>query len=91
MWFPKSDRVGLMNSLNIEKDSGALTSIMWFNDYPLEINIDEGIQLLKAIELYALSCYNITAMHRATVKNFKTVKEVKSFDVTKDYPQMLNL
>jgi hypothetical protein len=67
VWLDKSTRVGLMNSLNIEKSSGKATSTLWFGNIKLTINTDAAIQMLSSLELYALSCYNKTAEHKVNV------------------------
>lgn len=66
-WLDKSTRVGLVNSISIEKAAGRDTSTLWFNGQQLSIPCDVALQLLSSIELYALACYNITAAHKAEI------------------------
>lgn len=89
VWLSKADRVGLMNSINIEKASGRETSILWFGGVKLEINCDTAIQLLSALELYALECYNITASHKASVLALESIEEINAYDYTIGYPEKL--
>lgn len=89
VWLSKADRVGLMNSINIEKASGRETSILWFGGVRLEINCDTAIQLLSALELYALECYNITASHKASVLALESIEEINAYDYTIGYPEKL--
>ena len=91
VWLNKDTRVGLMNSLNIEKSSGKEISVLWFGTIKLEINIDAAIQMLGAIELYALECYNKTAEHKQNVEKLTSVEAVKKYDFTIGYPDKLNL
>lgn len=91
VWLNKDTRVGLMNSLNIEKSSGKEISTLWFGTIKLEINIDAAIQMLGAIELYALECYNKTAEHKQNVEKLTSVEAVKKYDFTIGYPNKLNL
>jgi hypothetical protein len=56
-----------MNSLSIEKSSGKETSTLWFGNIKLTINTDTAIQMLSALELYALECYNKTAEHKLNI------------------------
>lgn len=91
VWLNKDTRVGLMNSLNIEKSSGKEISTLWFGTIKLEINIDAAIQMLGAIELYALECYNKTAEHKQNVEKLTSVEAVKKYDFTIGYPDKLNL
>lgn len=90
VWLDKSTRVGLMNSLNIEKLSGKEISTLWFGNIKLEINTDAAIQMLSALELYALECYNKTAEHKVNIQNMNSVEEVVNYDFTEGYPDKLN-
>lgn len=90
VWLTKDTRVGLMNSLSIEKDSGKETSTLWFNNICLTINCDAAIQMLSSLELYALECYNKTAQHKVAVGALTSVSEVKNYDYTSGYPEKLS-
>ena len=78
-----------MNSISIEKSSGKEQTTIWINDTPIILNCDAAIQMLNSIELYALSCYNVTANHKSNVCNLSIIEEVYNYDYTKDYPQKL--
>ena len=90
VWLNKDTRVGLMNSLTIEKNSGKEESTLWFNNICITINCDAAIQMLSALELYALACYNVTAEHKVAVENLTSLEEVKSYDYTTGYPEKLS-
>lgn len=90
VWLDKDTRVGLMNSLTIEKNSGKETSTLWFNDICININCDAAIQMLSSLELYALECYNRTAEHRVEVKALQDVEDIDSYDYTEGYPEKLS-
>lgn len=89
VWLDKATRVGLMNSTTIAKVAGQETTTLWLGDIKLEVDCDKAIQLLSALEMYALKCFNVTAAHKAAVAELKTIKEVEAFDVTADYPKQL--
>lgn len=89
VWLDKATRVGLMNSTTIAKAAGQETTTLWLGDVKLEVDCDKAIQLLSALEMYALECFNVTAAHKAAVAELKTIKEVEAFDATADYPQQL--
>lgn len=91
VWLSKADRVGLMNSIGIEKASGREVSTLWFGGVKLEINCDTAIQLLSALELYALECYNVTASHKANIQALTTQEDVESYDYTIGYPDKLEI
>ena len=89
IWLDKATRVGLMNSTTIAKASGQETTTLWLGGAKLVVDCDKAIQLLSALEMYALECFNVTAAHKSAVAELKTIKEVEAFDVTADYPQQL--
>ena len=89
VWLDKATRVGLMNSTTIAKAAGQQTTTLWLVGLKLVVDCDKVIQLLSALEMYALECFNVTAAHKAAVAELKTIKEVEAFDVTADYPQQL--
>lgn len=91
VWLDKATRVGLMNSTTIAKAAGQQTTTLWLGDVKLEVDCDKAIQLLSALEMYALECFNVTAAHKAAVAELKTIKEVEAFDVTADYPSQLKM
>ena len=89
VWLDKSTRVGLMNSLTIEKNAGKETSTLWLGNLKLDISPDAAIQMLSALELYALNCYNVTAEHKAKVKAMVNIDSINSYDYTIGYPEKL--
>lgn len=89
VWLDKATRVGLMNSTTIAKAAGQETTTLWLGGIKLEVECDKAIQLLSALEMYALECFNVTAAHKKAVSELKTIKEVEAFDVASDYPQQL--
>ena len=90
-WLDKATRVGLMNSTTIAKAAGQETTTLWLGDVKLVVGCDKAIQLLSALEMYALECFNVTSAHKAAVAELKTIKEVEAFDVTADYPKQLEM
>lgn len=88
-WLPKADRVGLQNSLTIEKNAGKEESTMWFNGVCYTVEIDKALAMLSQIELYALECYNVTAQHKANISKLTNIIEVEAYDYTVGYPEKL--
>lgn len=95
VWLDKATRVGLMNSISIEKQQRKATTTLWFSVggemHRFEIDVDRAIAMLSALEMYALECYNVTARHIANVSRLDTVKEIGDYDHTQGYPQRLTL
>ena len=90
MWLPKEKRVGLVNSTTTEKKAGRETTTLWHDGVRYELPVDAALQMLAALELYALECYNVTEAHKADIKALTTVEEVVAYDYTADYPEKLN-
>ena len=90
VWLSKDTRVGLMNSVTIEKNSGKEQSTVWFNGICITINCDAAIQMLSSLELYALACYNRTAQHRLAVSQLTDISKVQAYDYTAGYPDKLS-
>ena len=91
VWLDKATRVGLMNSTQIVKAMGQKTTTLWFGGMQIEVNCDKAIQLLSALEMYALECFNVTAAHKKAVAELNTVEEVLEYDYTQGYPEQLKM
>lgn len=91
VWLDKATRVGLMNSTTIAKAMGQPTTTLWLGDVKLVVECDKAIQLLSALEMYALECFNTTAAHKKAVAEMGTVEEVLGYDYTAGYPKMLEM
>lgn len=89
VWLSKADRVGLQNSLAIEKNAGKAETTLWFEGKPITIEIDKAIAILNAVELYALECYNVTARHKAEIEAKILKFDVDNYDFKTGYPEML--
>ena len=90
MWLPKETRVGLVNSITIEKNAGKEVTGLWHDGVRYELPVDTALQMLAALELYALECYNVTAAHKAAVSALESVEDIVAYDYTTNYPEKLN-
>ena len=91
VWLDKATRVGLMNSTTIAKAAGQETTTLWLGGLKLVVDCDKAIQLLSALEMYALECFNVTASHKAAVGELRTIGEVEAYDYKAGYPKMLEM
>ena len=91
VWLDKATRVGLMNSTTIAKAAGQQTTTLWLGGIKLVVDCDKAIQLLSALEMYALECFNVTASHKQAVSELTTVEEVEAYDYKAGYPKMLEM
>jgi hypothetical protein len=90
IWLDKDTRVGLVNSIGIEKESGRINTTLWYNAEKYVIPVDDALNMLNQLELYALDCYNVTQSHIAAVKGLSTVQQVESYNYKTGYPEQLN-
>lgn len=91
VWLDKATRVGLMNSTSITKAMGQPTTTLWLGESKMEVPCDTAIQLLSALEMYALECFNVTAAHKKAVSELATIEEVEKYDITAGYPAQLKM
>lgn len=91
VWLDKATRVGLMNSTNIAKAMGQDTTTLWLGEAKMVVDCDKAIQLLSALEMYALECFNVTAAHKKAVTEMTTLEDVLGYDYTGGYPQKLTM
>lgn len=91
VWLDKATRVGLMNSTAIAKNMGQEKTTLWLGSYQLEVDCDKAIQLLSALEMYALECFNVTAAHKKAVSELDNIEAVLTYDYKSGYPEKLKM
>ena len=89
-WLNKSTRVGLMNSISIERESGRSETTIWLDDAKLVLSIEKAIDMLQRIELYALACYNTTQGHINAINLLETKEEIEAYNFKTGYPGKLS-
>ena len=91
VWLDKATRVGLMNSTTIAKSMGQEKTTLWLGSYQLDVECDKAIQLLSALEMYALECFNVTAAHKKAVSELDNIEVVLTYDYKSGYPDKLKM
>lgn len=91
LWLDKATRVGLVNSVSAEKRNGGEVTDLWFGTVRVRLPADDALAMLDKIELYAKSCYNVTARHLAQVEDMDCLESLRQFDIKADYPPCLDL
>lgn len=89
VWLDKATRVGLANSIAIEKTAGKTETTLYLNGIALTIGIEQAQQILATLELYALDCYRKTEEHKATINALSIIEDVEKYDITLGYPEKL--
>ena len=85
-WFNKSTRVGLANSINIEREVGRSKTNIWLGDTLFIL----PIEMLCQLELYALTCYNVTQGHINIINQLETKESIEFYDFRIGYPKKLS-
>ena len=91
VWLDKATRVGLMNSTTIAKAAGQETTTLWLGGAKLVVDCDKAIQLLSALEMYALECFNVTESHKKAVSELMSLEDVEVYEYKAGYPKMLEM
>lgn len=89
LWLDKATRVGLVNSITIEKNSNRSETCLWFGKHHIKMGINVALEALSQLELYALECYNVMALHLVQIEQCNSVDELRSFNISSDYPEIL--
>ena len=88
-WLDKATRVGLMNSINVTQRTGGQKIELWLGKYKLELDCNKAIELLSKIEMYAMNCFNVTALHKKQVSEFSNIEDFLNYDYKSGYPDKL--
>lgn len=89
IWLDKSTRAGLILRFNAEMGFGKTETSLWYNGMEFKLPIDNAIQMLYAIEVYASQCYDNTQKHLSIIKGLETKEEIEAYDYMSDYPEPL--
>ena len=89
-WLNKSTRVGLMNSIIIEKGTGRTETSIWLNNTLFILPIERAIEMLQQLELYALACFETTQKHTKAISQLETKEEIETYSFKTGYPRKLN-
>lgn len=96
MWLSKEMRVGLVNSITIEQKAQEAEGVelpmtsLWYGTMKIDLPCNLALQMLSALELYALGCYNWTAKLKSDVEGMDKVCDILNFDYTIGYPEPLH-
>ena len=91
LWLDAQTRQTLRISVESYRDMGYDTVTKWFNGQRFTFPTDSWIDMLNALEIYAAEALNITEMHRTAVMQLETLEEIEAYDITTNYPEVLNL
>lgn len=90
-WLDKETRVGLMNSVTIEKAAGFEKTTLWLDTKSFTLPVDTAIGFLYQLELYAKQCYNKTAEHKYNISLLNNPDEILEYNYKEGYPEKLSI
>lgn len=85
-WWDKATRVGLMNSIAIERASGRSETNIWLGDTLFVLPVEKAIYMLQQLELYALVCFDTTQRHTKAIQQLETKEEIEAYNFKTGYP-----
>ena len=88
-WLTPEQRANYKNSLDSAELLGMEAVHPVLNGIEIELQIDVAKVALAKIQIYADSCYGVTATHKATINSLTTVKEVEEYNYKVGYPEKL--
>ena len=68
---------------------GSNTTSLWYNDVKYELSLDNAMNMLTALEIYASACYDNTQYHISEVKKMTNVEDLKNYNYRIGYPEKL--
>ena len=89
MWLPLEERKSMRQSLIALKAMGVEEFTYWMGLIPITMPVEQFEQILNALEVYALRCYNVTAMHKSEVMTMP-IDDVVTYDYKAGYPDKLS-
>ena len=89
MWLDKSTRVGLMLRFQSENAMGIKTTSLWYGNESYELPIENAMQMLYLLEMYASNCYDNTQRHIANVANLENIEDIENYNYFEGYPDKL--
>ena len=90
-WANKAERNDLKNAVRDYVAMGRTEYRLDLRDKGISITLpcELLLQMMAALEVYAIECYNKTTDHNYAIKALATLEEVKSYDYKVGYPEKL--
>ena len=85
MWLTPPERTNYLLTVEAAKEDN-LDYILFKG---LQLPIEQVISALKAINLYAMQCTNVTEYHISTVMMLNSALDIENYDFTTGYPTKL--
>ena len=80
-----------MRRFEAEKASGVENTTLWYGINKFNLTVDNAINMLNSIEVYACKCYDTTSSHKAAVEALTSIEDVNNYNYKTGYPDKVNL
>lgn len=90
-WASKTERNDLKNAVRDYLSMGRTEYRLDLRDKGISITLpcELLLQMMAALEVYAIECYNKTTDHNYAIKALETLEEVDAYDFKVGYPEKL--
>lgn len=90
-WANKAERSSLKSAVQDYMSLGRETYRLDLREVGVSVDIvcEKLLQMLSALEVYAIDCYNKTTDHIYAVNALTTVEEIEAYDYKVGYPEKL--
>ena len=85
-WIAPDERANYILTLQGAKRLGVETVTFLGQTIP----VDNALQMLDAVNLYAMQCVGVTESHAAAIRAKKKIETVDAYDFTTGYPEKLS-
>ena len=89
IWLDKATRAGLMLRFQAEQAVGKSNTSLWYNGFEFKLTLNNAMQMLYAVEVYASACYDNTQRHIYNVNIINDIDSLKEYDYKDGYPEKL--
>lgn len=89
VWLDKATRAGLKLRFEAEIAVGKTNTTLWHNNRKFSLTLDNAIQMLYAIEVYASACYDNTQQHLTNIEALTTIEAIETYNIEVGYPDKL--
>ena len=90
MWFDKNERSAIRHGVESCEGSGMETYSIWYGGKEYTLPTAVCRQMLNAVEIYAIRCFDTTERHKANVAALATLEEIENYNYREGYPEQLN-
>lgn len=90
MWFDKNERSAIRHGVESCEGSGMETYSIWYGGKEYTLPTAVCRQMLNAVEIYAIRCFDTTERHKANVAALQTLEEIENYNYREGYPEPIN-